>query len=188
MRTLRRRSAASLPEHAASSSSVGIARGVVAHADIPAVVMAVNQHEALRLDRARDLHDRDFLDEPAVLQPGPDRGASTSRGERHQLLAAGLADGGDRDLGLARQIIQIRRAPDRGAGAPVDVDAGIDRDQPDGAPLLGERRQRRIAEAFGEQDPAGELLAPRRRSRSKPRTARARSWHRSADWRGWRRR
>jgi hypothetical protein len=145
------------PQHARDLEQRGIAGGVVADADIPAVIVAVQQHEALRFDGPRDLHDRDLLGEPALLELGADGRTRALPRERDQLLARRLVDGGDRDPWLARQIVEIGRAPDRGAGAPVDVDAGVDRDQPDRTPLLGEGGQRRVAKTFGQQDLAGEL-------------------------------
>ena len=63
-------------------------------------------------------------------------------GERHQFLAIGIVDRDHRDFRLAPHVLQIGRAPDGGAGAPVDVDPGVDRDQPDAAPLLDQAGQR----------------------------------------------
>src|SRR5262245_25608996 len=46
------------PQHARDLEHAGVAGGVVTDADIPRVVMAVQQHELFRLGLAADFHDR----------------------------------------------------------------------------------------------------------------------------------
>src|SRR5262249_37357102 len=63
------------------------------------------------------------------------------------------------NLWFSRKIVQVRRAPDRRADAPMDVDAGIDGDHADGAGLLELQHLVRKGKAFGDHDLAADPLA-----------------------------
>ena len=145
-----------LPQHARQLHQRRIAGRVVADADVPTVVMPVHQHVFLRLLCARNGRHRHLLHEPAFQHLGDDGCLAAAIGQRHQHAPVGIVHRHHGDLRLARQIGQIRASPDRRARSPVDVDTGIDRDQPDAAPLLDQRRQRRIAEARDDRNPAAD--------------------------------
>ena len=152
-----------LPQHARELEQGGVAGGVVADADVPAVVVAVHQHELIRLAGALDLDHRHLLAVPAFLHLGADRGAAAALGERDQLLAVGIVHHDDRDARLARQVVEIGRAPDRGADAPMRIGAGIDRDHAERALLLELEHLLRKREAFGNDDLALDALRRRQR-------------------------
>ncbi len=112
-----------LPQHARQLQQRSVTGRVVADADIPTVVMAVHQDERVLVLGAWNGSDRDLLLEPADLHFGLDGHLAALFGERHQLLTVGVVDGDDGDFWRARQVGQIGRAPDGGAGTPMDVDA-----------------------------------------------------------------
>jgi hypothetical protein len=145
-----------LPQHTREFEQRGIAGGIVTDACIPGVVVAVDQHEFFRLGCTRNGCYRHLLHEPSLGQVGTDSGLAALRRQRKQLLAVRVAHCRHRDARLARSVIQVGTAPDRGAGSPMDVHAGIDRDQANAAPLLDQAGQRRIAEAQHHHDVAAD--------------------------------
>ena len=134
----------------------GVADGVVADADIPGIDMAMDQHKALRLDIPLDLGHQAGTFEPALFQQRMQGGMHGCVFHlREQLIAVGAIDGDDRDARLALVGIQVGRAPDGGADAPVDIDAGVDEDAALGALVLEVPDRRRAAEAVHDHDFAG---------------------------------
>src|SRR6516162_7218369 len=143
---------AMLPEHAGKLEQGCVPRRVVADADIPAVVMTVQKHKLVWLLLAPDLDHWHLLRVPTFLHRRCNPGTGSRLGGLNDRLPIGIVDGRHRDRRFARQVVEIRRAPNRRADAPVDVGSGIDGDCPNGALLLKFRYLRGKGESFRYND------------------------------------
>src|SRR5215468_7082773 len=149
---------AMLPEHAGKLQQGSISRGIVADADIPAVVMTVQEHKFVWLLLAPDLDHWHLLRVPTFLHRRYNAGTGSRLGSLNDSLPIGIADGRHRDRWFARQVVEIRRAPNRRADAPVDVCSGIDGDCSNGTLLLKFRYLRGKGESFRYDDLAADAL------------------------------
>ena len=102
--------------------------------------------------------DREFLDEPALRHVGADGRLAAFAASAISFCAVGIVDRDDRDCGLRGRSGRSGLPQIGGAGAPVDVDARIDRDQSGAAPFLDQAGQRRIAEARHHDDVAADQV------------------------------
>ncbi len=149
-----------LPEHTGDLEQGRIPHGVVAHPDVPGVVVAVEQHESLRFLGAGDPHDRHRRIEPPLLQLGRDARHLVAAGRRDQGLAIRAVHRHHRNSRLAGKVGQVGRAPDGGADAPVGQLSRIDGDQGGRPQRLVVRHLPRHPEALGHHDPAPDLAVP----------------------------
>ena len=133
-----------------------VADGVIADADVPGVVMAVDQHKAGRLcffGAGLYVRHDNRAGDPSLVQLSTQRdGAAVLLHLLDQPFAVGLIDGGYRRPRLARRRIQVGRTPDRRADSPVNVFARVDVDLANGSLLFVMADGAREAEAVREND------------------------------------
>jgi len=115
----------------------------------------VQEHVLVRLLVAANEDFGEFRPEPALFHLGKQFDASASIGDFDERLAVRLIDRNRNDIRFARQIVEIRRAPDGRANAPVNVDAGIDADDADRAQFFELRNHAGARETLGDDDLAG---------------------------------
>src|SRR5688572_20353080 len=145
------------PEHTRHLEERRVSNGVVTDAEVPGVVVAVQEHERVWLFGARNGHDGNGRLEPTFLDVRNKRCRLPALGSFDELEAVGIVDGDDSDLRLAREVAQVGRAPDGGADSPVRVLPRVYRNHAKRAAGLEVRDLAGHAEAFGDDELPAEV-------------------------------
>ena len=145
-----------LPESLGHLQHAGIAGGVVGDAFVPGAIVSADQDEPFGLARPGNAHLGELRAIPAGLEPsGHDRRHRRARLQEALQRPAGLDVHRDRgDRGHAVDLIELRRAPDRGADHVVDEPVFVGEDNPDATGLAGLQDRHRRRESVHECNPA----------------------------------
>ena len=125
----------------------------------------MRQDKSLWLHLSFNFSDNQWTFKPALAQFGMER--NFQRAICHlpqQFLAVGSVNRDDWNRGLPMIIVQVRRAPNSGADAPMDIDARIDKNRPHSAFVLEIPDRRRPAKAIDNHNFAADIhIACRRK-------------------------